>query len=112
MEKRVDQQVGAFIDLVERKYVSGGSDTKPMEFGHRAQFFTLDVATSVTFGRPFGFLDRDGDVNRYLEITEVMLPMFGVLGALPQLVYAMHAWPLRKMMPGAGDKVGFGVLMR
>ncbi|KAK4663884.1 uncharacterized protein QC763_501940 [Podospora pseudopauciseta] len=112
MEKRVDRQVGAFIDLVERKYVSGRSDTKPMEFGHRAQFFTLDVATSVTFGRPFGFLDRDGDVNRYLEITEVMLPMFGVLGALPQLVYAMHTWPLRKMMPGAGDKVGFGVLMR
>ncbi|KAK0673559.1 cytochrome P450, partial [Cercophora samala] len=112
MEKRIDEQVKAFVDLVERKYISTSEGTRPMEFAHRAQFFTLDVATGVTFGRPFGFLERDGDVNRYLEITEVMLPLFGVLGALPQLVYAMHAWPLRKMMPGAGDKVGFGVLMK
>ncbi|KAK0716635.1 cytochrome P450 [Apiosordaria backusii] len=114
MEERVDARVREFVGLVERKYVSTapGEGVKPMEFGHRAQFFTLDVATGVTFGKPFGFMERDGDVNRYLEITEVMLPMFGILGALPQLVYAMHAWPLNKLMPGAGDKVGFGVLMK
>ncbi|KAK4171117.1 cytochrome P450 [Triangularia setosa] len=112
MEQRIDARVREFVELVERKYTSTPEELKTMEFGHRAQFFTLDVATGVTFGKPFGFMEKDGDVNRYLEITEVMTPMFGVLGALPQLVYAMHAWPLNKLMPGAGDKVGFGALMK
>ncbi|KAH6649549.1 cytochrome P450 [Chaetomium tenue] len=75
------------------------------------QFYTLDVATSATFGKPFGFLKKDGDVEKYLETTEAMTPMFGVLGTLPWLVYVMHAWPLNRMMPGEGDQVGFGRMM-
>ena len=112
MEGRVDSQVREFLDLIERKYISTSGECKPMEFGHRAQFFTLDVATSATFGTPFGFLKKDGDVHKYLEITESMVPMFGILGALPQLVYVMHTWPFNHLMPGEGDKVGFGRLMK
>lgn len=112
MEERVDRQVSAFLNLVERKYVSSSSEVRPMEFSHRSQFFTLDVVTCVTFGEPFGFINKDGDVEKYLETTEAMLPMFGVLGTLPWLVYAMHSWPIKYMMPGEGDKVGFGRLMK
>ncbi|KAK0702761.1 cytochrome P450 [Lasiosphaeris hirsuta] len=112
MESRVDSQVQSFLELTEKKYVSSAGILRPMEFGHRAQFYTLDVVTSVTFGRPFGFLHKDGDVEKYLETTEAMTPMFGVLGTLPWLVYVIHAWPLNKMMPGEGDKVGFGRLMK
>ncbi|KAK3360741.1 cytochrome P450 [Lasiosphaeria hispida] len=112
MESRIDSQVQSFLELTEKKYVSSAGVLRPMEFGHRAQFYTLDVVTSVTFGRPFGFLKKDGDVEKYLETTEAMTPMFGVLGTLPWLVYVMHAWPLNKMMPGEGDKVGFGRLMK
>jgi len=83
-----------------------------MEFGHRAQYFTLDVVTGVAFGEPFGFLERDSDVEKYLETTETMIPMFGILGSLPWLVYVMHTWPINLMMPGEGDKVGFGRLMK
>lgn len=112
MESRVDSQVHAFIDLVERKYLSTSGVLRPMDFGHRAQFFTLDVATSATFGKPFGFLQKDGDVEKYLETTESMTPAFGILGTLPWLVYAMHAWPLKMFMPGEGDAIGFGRLMK
>ncbi len=112
MESRVDSQVRSFVDLIERKYVSAANDLRPMEFGHRAQFYTLDVVTSVTFGRPWGFLEKDGDVEKYLETTEVITPTFGVLGTLPWLVYVMHAWPFNRMMPGEGDRVGFGRLMK
>ncbi|KAK4153255.1 putative cytochrome P450 E-class, group I [Chaetomidium leptoderma] len=112
MEGRVDSQVHEFLSLIERKYISTAGECKPMEFGHRAQFYTLDVVTSATFGKPFGFLKKDGDVNKYLEITESMMPMFGILGALPQLVYVMHTWPFNYLMPGEGDKFGFGRLMK
>jgi len=83
-----------------------------MEFGHRAQFFTLDVATAVTFGECFGFLNKDADVEKYLETTEAMIPMFGILGSLPWLVYVMHSWPINRIMPGEKDKIGFGRLMK
>ncbi|KAK1828873.1 cytochrome P450 [Podospora conica] len=112
MESRVDSQVHAFIDLVERKYLSTPGALRSMDFGHRAQFYTLDVATSATFGKPFGFLQKDGDVERYLETTEAMTPAFGILGSLPWLVYAMHSWPLKMLMPGEGDAIGFGRLMK
>jgi len=36
-----------------------------------------------------------------------MIPMLGVLGTVTWVVYALHAWPLRKPMPGEGDTVGF-----
>lgn len=111
-ESRVDSQVRAFVDLVGRKYLSTPGSAKPMEFGHRAQFFTLDVVTSVTFGEAWGFLRRDGDVEKYLETTEAMIPMFGIFGSLPWLVLAVHAWPLSLAMPGEGDKIGFGRLMK
>ncbi|KAK3368788.1 cytochrome P450 [Podospora didyma] len=112
MEARVDKQVSAFLDLVKRKYVSTPGVSRPMEFGHRAQYFTLDVATCVTFGEPFGFLKKDGDVEHYVELTESMIPMFGILGSLPWLVHVMHVWPVNKIMPHEGDKVGFGRLMK
>lgn len=102
----------AFVDLVERKYLSSPGEARPMEFSHRAQFLTLDVATDVTFGEPFGFLRSDGDVERYIEMNEAMLPAFGILGSMPWLVYLMHRWPVRLLMPGDGDKVGFGRLMK
>lgn len=112
MESRVDSQVRSFLSLIRRKYTSTGDELRPMEFGHRAQFFTLDVVTSVTFGKPWGFLERDGDVESYLEVSESITPMFGVLGSLPWLVHVMHSWPLRRFLPSDGDRVGFGRLMK
>jgi hypothetical protein len=112
MEQRVDRQIQEFVHLVERKYLSTPNEIRPMEFSHRAQFLTLDVATNVTFGEPFGFLKKDGDIEKYIEMNEAMLPIFGILGSMPWLVYIMHAWPINKIMPGDGDKVGFGRLMK
>jgi len=112
MEQRVDQQILEFVNLIERKYLSKPGEMRPMEFSHRAQFLTLDVATNVAFGEAFGFLKKDGDVEKYIEMNEAMLPVFGILGAMPWLVYVMHAWPINKIMPGDGDKVGFGRLMK
>ena len=112
MESRVDLQVRAFVDLVERKYISSPAGLRPMEFGHRAQFFSLDVVTDITFGEPFGFLKKDGDVEHYIETQMAMIYVFGILGTLPWLLHVIHAWPINRLMPGEADKVGFGRLMK
>ena len=112
MEKRVDAVLHSFIDLVERKYISTPGNLRPMEFGERAMMFTLDVATSVTFGETWGCLQKDSDVNKYIESSESVLDMFGVISSIPWLVYVAHAWPFNLMMPGEGDGVGYGRLMK
>lgn len=112
MEKRVDAVVRSFIDLVERKYTSTPGNLRPMDFGERSIMFTLDVATSVTFGETWGCLQKDSDVNKYIESSESVLDMFGVLSSMPWLVYVTHAWPFNLMMPGEEDSVGFGKLMK
>ncbi|KAM7185862.1 Cytochrome P450 [Naviculisporaceae sp. PSN 640] len=118
METRVDKTIKTFLDLIERNYLPPKTTSvakpygRPMEFGERAMMFTLDVATSVTFGRAWGFLETDSDVNEYIAMSEKMLPTFGVLGTMPWLVYLMHAWPVNLLMPGEGDRVGFGCLIK
>ena len=113
MERRVDRQIQAFVDLIERKYVTEPGETpKPMEMGHRTQYLVLDMITDVTFGEPFGFLAGDEDVHRFVEINEGLLPIMGILGTMPWLVRLLHSWPLKGAMPGDGDNVGFGTLMK
>lgn len=124
METRVDKTVQSFLDLIKRNYlpptarspaavvVTAKPFGRPMEFGHRAMMYSLDVATSVAFGKAWGFLESDSDVNEYIAMSEKMLPTFGVLGTMPWLVYLMHAWPVNLLMPGEGDRVGFGCLIK
>ena len=112
VESRVDEQVHAFLDLIRRKYTSTPGKVRNMEFGHRAQYFTLDVTTGVTFGEPWGFLRRDGDVQKYLEISDFVMPVFGIFGAMPGLVHLTHTWPFTMLMPGDSDGYGFGALMK
>jgi len=112
LEARVDSQVRAFLDLVERSYITDSSAVRPMEFGHRGQYFAMDVATCVTFGEPFGFLEKDNDIDNYLKIAEAMIPFFGIMSTLPWLVSVLHSWPINRILPGEGDGVGFGRLMR
>ena len=112
IEERVDEQMRSFLSLTEAKYVSTPASPRPMDFNHKSSYLTVDVATCVTFGEPFGFLKRDGDIGGYFEMQDAALPMYGVLGTLPWLVHVIHTWPFTRILPGEGDSFGFGCLMK
>ena len=59
------------IDLIERKYVSDEHRFQPVDIATISQYFTLDVITSLAFGRNFGHTKNDADVHSYIKITEV-----------------------------------------
>jgi len=50
LEKPIDQNVMAFVDLIGRKYNSTSSEFKPFEFARKVQYFTLDTISNVAFG--------------------------------------------------------------
>jgi hypothetical protein len=111
-EAAMNRQLLSFIDLLERKYVSSGSDVRPFDMAEKTQFFALDAIGDISLGQPFGYLDKDEDLYQYNEINTTSLPLMNVVSVMPALANIVHTWPLRLLLPKEGDQVGFGRLMR
>jgi hypothetical protein len=41
----------ALVQLIDEKYVSASEEFKPIDIGRKAQYFTIDVLTSLAFGK-------------------------------------------------------------
>jgi hypothetical protein len=79
MEKEVDNCVESLVDLIKREYVSTSTTFQKIDFGRVAQYFTLDVISSVAFGHAFGFLANNEDLHQYIKTTEDNLPAMTLL---------------------------------
>ncbi|KAF2859031.1 cytochrome P450 [Piedraia hortae CBS 480.64] len=64
LEPTIDERVVELIELIRREY--RGRD---MDLAAVVRFFTLDVLSSVAFGRPFGFMAANKDLWKYDEKT-------------------------------------------
>ncbi|CAJ0540849.1 Ff.00g077560.m01.CDS01 [Fusarium sp. VM40] len=107
LEPKIDKNILAFIQLL-RRYAD---NNKPVDLGRRAQFFTLDVISDLAFGEPFGFLETDSDVYKYIQITEETLPSVMVTTVVPWLVKVLSSPLFKKLLPSEKDRLGFGKLM-
>ncbi|KAH6865919.1 cytochrome P450 [Alternaria rosae] len=111
MEGTVDEQVAAFIDLIERKYVSTATEYRPMDFALKTQYFTLDVISALAFGKPMGYLKQDVDLHDYIKITTTYVPFMLTLSNVPWLANLLHSRLLRGVLPKESDKLGFGAFI-
>ncbi|KAI9172175.1 Cytochrome P450 monooxygenase ABA1 [Paramyrothecium foliicola] len=111
-ESGIDRQLMNLIDLLKRRYVSSGSETRRVDLAEKTQFFALDAIGDISFGKPFGYLAKDEDLYDYNQINASSLPVMNVVSVLPWLTNLVHTWPLRLLLPSEGDKVGFGRLMK
>ncbi|KAF5874565.1 putative benzoate 4-monooxygenase cytochrome p450 protein [Botrytis fragariae] len=83
LEQSIDRQLNAFINLIERKYLSTPTSFRPFEIAKKIQYFTLDAITDVAFGTPFGCIAQDDDMYDYIKTVEQLLPAAVVAGVLP-----------------------------
>ena len=107
----MDRQIFQLMSLIDHKYISEPGSLRPMDLAAKAQFFTLDVISDVSFGAPFGFLAEDKDLFQYNEINASAVPVMNMLQAMPWLSNIVYRWPFRLALPSDGDNVGFGRLM-
>ncbi|KAH8734711.1 cytochrome P450 [Ilyonectria robusta] len=110
-EAGMDRQLLNFMALLDRKYISTDTTTRPVDLAEKTQFFALDAIGDVSLGEPFGYLARDEDLYNYNEINASSLPVMNVVSVLPWLTHIVHQWPLCLLLPREGDQVGFGRLM-
>jgi cytochrome P450 len=111
MQGTVDEQVAAFINLIERKYVSTATEYRPMDFALKTQYFTLDVISALAFGKPMGYLDQDADLHDYIKITTTYIPFMMALANVPWLANLLHSRLMRGLLPKESDKLGFGAFI-
>jgi hypothetical protein len=111
LESSVDECVQLFINLIERKYVSTEGDLKPMDFATKSMYFTLDVISTLAFGRRFGHLDHDMDVYKYIHTIEENITAMSVLSTWHELSRLVQSPLFRRFMPLDKEPLGFGKFM-
>ena len=102
-----------YIDLIKRKYISRGSDIQPMDLARKMSFFTMDVTTDIAFGRCWGCLAKDEDIDKWFESNEILLPNAIMVSTIPFMAKFFRI-PIigRLVMPSEKDKTGVGRLIR
>lgn len=111
LEEAIDRNVLALVNLLDTKYISTSAQFRPVDFGRKAQYFTLDVISDVAFGNAFGFIATDSDVHDYIKTTEDTLPAIIMVSVLPWLNWVLQSRLLKSMLPSDKDQLGLGKIM-
>lgn len=108
LEHGIDRGIVAFIEMIERKYVSEGAIYRPMDLARKSQYLTLDIIGDLAFDKDFGHLAEDKDVFEYIDQTEASMPVMMLVGVFPILARIAQSRLLRRFMPSENDPHGFG----
>ena len=111
MEETIETAISNLVHLIETKYITTANHYRPLDFSEKAQFFTLDVISSLAFDKAFGFLEQDEDVHDYIRLTSIVIPVMLVLSDVGPLRRLLFSPLLRWTLPKETDKSGFGALL-
>ena len=108
-ESDIDSIVLDLFNLIDSKYLSKGSDLKKCDLGSVLQYFTLDVVTLLSLGKPFGYVKQDQDVYEYVQTMFDNFPVMTMMTGYPPLVRFMNHPSIQKfLVPSVKDRVGLG----
>lgn len=113
LEADIDAQVANLVSYIKKKYVfDATSNPVHLDFGIAAQYFTLDIITSISYGFPFGYLAQDTDVHEYIATTEAFVPILVLGTSYPSLHrFLSQPWVRRIVGPLPDDPKGMGKVM-
>lgn len=118
VQDAIDEQVAGLVNLLETKYLSSDDDGnskgcfRPVDLARKAQFFTLDVISSLAFGKKFGYLDADADTFRYIEITEKLFPSLIIITLQTWIIDLLQSRAMRYLAPDSRGLIGIGDVMK
>jgi cytochrome P450 len=112
LHQLIDEQVAGFVSLLESKYLSTDASFKPVDLARKVQYFTLDVISSLAFGRAFGYLEADADLFGYIKNTESALPTVLATSLVPWFLRVLQSPRLKWLMPAAREMAGIGTVIQ
>lgn len=111
MEGAVDRSIQALMDLIRTKYLSTESESKPMDFARKIQYFTLDVISDVAYREPFGYMATDSDLYDYISIVEGVFASALMVTIFPWLNWILRLPIMKAVMPSHTDPLGLGKIL-
>ncbi|KAF5615015.1 pisatin demethylase [Fusarium sp. NRRL 25303] len=72
LETSIDERVQEFVDLIRNKYLSSETQVIPMDLAQKVQYLTLDVISGIGFGKTFGMVKNDSDVDDWLAHAPII----------------------------------------
>jgi len=112
LEATIDKHLLQYIKLIKEKYVSVDSDFRPMDLARKSSFWAMDIITDIAFGRPWGCLVKDEDVDEWFRSMELVMPTAIRASTIPWMAYLFSVPIVGKMvMPSEKDLTGAGRML-
>ncbi|PGH11502.1 hypothetical protein AJ79_04877 [Helicocarpus griseus UAMH5409] len=111
LHESIDAQIARFVTLIESKYLSTDTKLRAVDFARKVQYLTLDVISTIAFGRTFGFLEQDDDMFDHIKTTEDSLPLMQMIALVPWLLGLLQSRVFKMFMPSHKDVVGLGKVL-
>ncbi|KAK5116038.1 hypothetical protein LTR85_009320 [Meristemomyces frigidus] len=107
LEPNVDARIVDMLSLIREKY-----DGVTMDLAKVARFFTLDVLSTIAFGRPFGFMAANEDLWDYDQTTSSFLQVLEWTAYHKSVRWLIHSPFMQKLAaPKVTDKRGMGPML-
>ncbi len=88
--------------------MSTDKENKPLDFGRKAQYFTLDVISDVAYREPFGFMETDSDLYDYTKIVESVFVAAAMVTIFPWINWILNLSIMKAVLPSDEDLLGIG----
>jgi len=112
-EPAIDAVIGDLMELIKRKHLSAGNESRPVDVSFLIRLFTVDVITRLGYGRSFGHLEEGTDRYGFLKDANKALAVNSLVMEIPLLRQLMFGKVglLGLLGPRETDKSGAGRIM-
>lgn len=110
-EEGTNRALLAWIDLIERKYLSTPGKFVPMNLAEKTHFYTLDAVGEIAYSESFECLKQDRDTKGVLAVNSGSVPILMAVGTYVLAWRLMRVWPFYLLLPHDGDECGFGAII-
>ena len=112
LEPSIDCRLLDIVHLIETRYMSTNTTFRIADLSSIVQYFTLDVLTTIAFGHPFGFIEKNYDVYDYIKTVGDFMPILEMESHFPLIYRILNSGLVRSLLaPSTKDKLGLGKMM-
>lgn len=111
-EAIIDTNVLKLTHLINHKYLTTPTDgPKPLNGALVFQYFSQDVNSTIEFGHPFGYLDKNCDFHGIIAAFETLMPLTMALALFRPLLLLIKSPLAKPLLPKLTAKTGVGRLL-
>ncbi|KAJ5281445.1 hypothetical protein N7478_006817 [Penicillium angulare] len=98
-EPLIDETISKFVDKLSLRFVDGVNANKICPADEWIGFFAWDVTANFSFGRHYGFIDQEKDVDNLITDSTAGLIYFAPVSQIPWIDNLLDKNPIKRIGP-------------